>query len=524
MNISWNVFLACQLVLLTFAQQSNIVFVGVFPIHIKSNNLKQPCSNQISYSRGIQAVEGMFYAIDRVNEDASLLKNIKLKWLIIDSCDHGNVALERFTQDALHKIRGTSEEKCSLSNSGLRQSKSNDLYGAGVIGAASSPVSMALANLLRLFEVPQVSYASTSDTLCDRIRYKYFTRTVPPDTQQLKAMLDLARYLGWTTFSMIYSEGSYGENAFEALKQMTGNGEFCLMDHFKVNAHSNYTEIVETFHLPRYRNTRLVILFCAKDHIKLFLSQLPTDHDLTILASDSWGNRQKFLDTHHLRKVANGALAFQLRSPKKNPDFIQYLQSLNFTNNKRNRWYAPYLNQIGCSNTSIKCAPRIITVDDKVPYVMDAVYALAYSLDEIYRQKCPAQGGVCSAMRLDIGRSVMQKLYNLTYYGAFGRSTLNENGSANTGYELLRHKPLSKRYQVLAIWNGSLMMDNGPLKTIPYKPSSCFSKCSSNEIQVWKAGFPKCCFDCVKCKNNQYRLDGKLLFSRFLMLSGRCES
>ena len=43
-----------------------------------------------------------------------------------------------------------------------------------------------VANLLRLFKIPQVSYASTSVALSDKTRYGLFARTVPPDNYQAR--------------------------------------------------------------------------------------------------------------------------------------------------------------------------------------------------------------------------------------------------------------------------------------------------------------------------------------------------
>jgi len=40
--------------------------------------------------------------------------------------------------------------------------------------------------LLRLFKIPQVSYASTSVALSDKTRYGLFARTVPPDNYQAR--------------------------------------------------------------------------------------------------------------------------------------------------------------------------------------------------------------------------------------------------------------------------------------------------------------------------------------------------
>lgn len=42
-----------------------------------------------------------------------------------------------------------------------------------------------VANLLRLFRIPQISPASTAKALSDKTRFEMFARTVPPDTFQV---------------------------------------------------------------------------------------------------------------------------------------------------------------------------------------------------------------------------------------------------------------------------------------------------------------------------------------------------
>ena len=44
---------------------------------------------------------------------------------------------------------------------------------------------MQVANLLRLFRIPQISPASTAKALSDKTRFEMFARTVPPDTFQV---------------------------------------------------------------------------------------------------------------------------------------------------------------------------------------------------------------------------------------------------------------------------------------------------------------------------------------------------
>ena len=55
----------------------------------------------------------------------------------------------------------------------------------GVIGAEGSPRTMEMASLFSLFEVPQLSYASSSALLDDTRQYSYFSRIVPSDNMQV---------------------------------------------------------------------------------------------------------------------------------------------------------------------------------------------------------------------------------------------------------------------------------------------------------------------------------------------------
>ena len=57
----------------------------------------------------------------------------------------------------------------------------------------------------------QVSPASTAKALSDKTRFEMFARTVPPDTFQAIALVDIVKKFNWTYVSTIASEGSYGE-------------------------------------------------------------------------------------------------------------------------------------------------------------------------------------------------------------------------------------------------------------------------------------------------------------------------
>ena len=48
--------------------------------------------------------------------------------------------------------------------------------------------------------------------MSDKSRFEYFMRLVPPDNFQAEGIVDLLLYYNWTFVSLVYSEGSYGEN------------------------------------------------------------------------------------------------------------------------------------------------------------------------------------------------------------------------------------------------------------------------------------------------------------------------
>lgn len=470
--------------------RTSIQFIGIFPIHTKVNN-SHKCG-RLQIERGIQRLEAMEYAINKININQTILRNLIIQPIYIDSRDQSSRAVEKVLEKILHTSHGT--KSCKKYNNNMYEMSNSVL--AGVIGGSSSSVSVEIANLLRLFKIPQISYASTSNILNDPRKYDFFTRTVPPDTRQAEAMIDILKELNLKSFSVLYSEGSYGEDGFDALKRKSDcNENLCLVYQKKLNIGSNFAEIAEE--LRQESNSKLVILFCQTAHIRLFLNSLKESDDFTILASDFWGNKKYFLNTQHLKNIANGTISLKLTSPRVS-DFIEYFNTLNKSEN--NKWFDEYLKE----------RKKVYEVyDDKLAYVMDAVYALAHAVNQVYVKNCPEQNGVCIEMekKIELGTEVMNTLRNLTYPGVFGHTMLNENGSSSGGYQFLRY--INGNYIDIAKWNGSVIFTKqfDELNSIT---SFCSIKCTNGQGIKQKANKPNCCYDCVECGSNQFTDSGEL--------------
>ncbi|CAF1551595.1 unnamed protein product, partial [Didymodactylos carnosus] len=134
----------------------DVILGGFFPVHqppLFDSATATSCGS-IKKDRGIQRLEAMLFALDVVNLKknklmSSLLGKTDTKFgaLIYDSCDYESYAVERAMNILLPNIHCFPEKK---------NDEKSTLPVVGVIGSASSVVSMAIADILRLAEVSSV--------------------------------------------------------------------------------------------------------------------------------------------------------------------------------------------------------------------------------------------------------------------------------------------------------------------------------------------------------------------------------
>ncbi|GFT40950.1 metabotropic glutamate receptor 7 [Nephila pilipes] len=125
-----------------------VVLGGLFPVHSKGPSEEDRCGPML-LEKGIQRLEAMLYAIDQINNNTNYW-NFKMGATILDTCSSDSYALEQSLQ-FLHYSCGP--------NANISRKVT------AVVGAANSVVSASVANIFRLFQIPQVSYASTSEEL-----------------------------------------------------------------------------------------------------------------------------------------------------------------------------------------------------------------------------------------------------------------------------------------------------------------------------------------------------------------------
>ncbi|MBW00534.1 Metabotropic glutamate receptor 3, partial [Eschrichtius robustus] len=289
-----------------------------------------------------------------------------------------------------------------------------------------------VANLLRLFQIPQISYASTSAKLSDKSRYDYFARTVPPDFYQAKAMAEILRFFNWTYVSTVASEGDYGETGIEAFEQEARLRNICIATAEKVgrsNIRKSYDSVIRE--LLQKPNARVVVLFMRSDDSReLIAAASRANASFTWVASDGWGAQESIVKgSEH---VADGAITLELASQRVRP-FDRYFQSLSPYSNHRNPWFRDFWEQkFQCSlqnkHNHRRPCDKHLAIDSsnyeqesKIMFVVNAVYAMAHALHKMQRTLCPNTTKLCDAMRILDGKKLYRDyLLKINFTGKRG--------------------------------------------------------------------------------------------------------
>ena len=91
---------------------------------------------------------------------------------------------------------------------------------SGLIGASLSSVSMPIATMAAVQQVPQVSFSATSFALSNKDAYPYFLRTAPPDNIQALAIWRWILQFQVVLATCLYTTESYGQGLYNFLTEL----------------------------------------------------------------------------------------------------------------------------------------------------------------------------------------------------------------------------------------------------------------------------------------------------------------
>lgn len=507
---------------------SVILLGGLFPVHKNEDN---KCGSILDL--GIQRLEAMVFASQLINELPHLLPEVEIGFEIRDTCVHSNIALEESLKLAID--RGGDD--------GLSTGVS------GVVGAASSGVSIVVASLLRLFSTPQISYASTAKILSDKTRFDYFFRTVPPDSLQARAMAAIVEEFGWTFVHAFYSDDAYGSEGIEAffqeITEIVGQNrsKICIASTAKiphgVSSESVFDDAIEELDGEWVGNSSVVVLFGQLSTATGVLTAMKKRDRLepgfaerfTWIGSDAWGDQLP----PEFHSVANGMISV---SPKASvsSDFDEYFTALNPRDYVDNPWFIEYWEAFfNCSfdNESVshgQCNPDEQAIshesgyvqNSKVTFTIDAVFAFAHAIHNIITTKCsnnqlcpeiteerPGSGGVAIK-----GTLLLDSLKNISFPGMSGGTIQFDSSGDEQGEFVIKNLKWSVDtnryfYETIGTWSPFTGLNlygdikwNGGIDEVP--TSICSLPCEGGEFPEQIPEQSACCWYCTPCLGEKF--------------------
>uniref|UniRef100_A0A914DR92 G-protein coupled receptors family 3 profile domain-containing protein n=1 Tax=Acrobeloides nanus TaxID=290746 RepID=A0A914DR92_9BILA len=565
----------------------DLIIGGVFPVHGKSNQPGQPCG-EIFETRGIHRVEAMLYALDMINAQTDFLRGYKLGALILDSCSNPAYALNQsldfgalildscsnpayalnqsldFVRDMIGSTDASEYQCLDGSSPMIRHTSKKNVVA--VVGASYSSVTVQMANLLRLFRIVQVSPASTNADLSDKNRFEYFARTVPSDNYQARAMIDIASYFNWTYVSLVYSADEYGELGADAFKKEARKQNVCIaLEERIVMKKELMMESIDNLvkKLQPYKEVgaRVVVLFVGSEYIPLLMEQvterMPANKSkpqkkIIWLASESWDRNNEAYILGERKRVVDGAIVLMLESQRV-PSFEEYYLSLRPGTDKfeRNKWLKELWEQkFDCQfnlpeeSSLNKCEHMVqskenFNPDDKVQFVIEAVYAIAHALQAMKQKLCPddviekewiIRNGkipeVCAAMRQIDGEDFYKNyLLHVDFLDPFlpipKRVHFSPQGDGPAHYTILNYQPNNHAeysdterggYREVGKWSEQKLeiyeseffwnVENGGDGKVPI--SVCSPDCRLGYKKQLIKSDELCCWACSKCEDYEY--------------------
>ncbi|XP_063811215.1 vomeronasal type-2 receptor 26-like [Pseudophryne corroboree] len=455
------------------------------------------------------------FAVDEINNDPDLLPNVTLGYHIYNTCGDPKNTLQ-------YVLQIMSGETMEAPNYSCME------HGevAGFIGDSGFHTSHAMAQLLSLYQYPQINYGTTDPVLNERQLYPNFYRIVPDDRVRYTAIVRCLLHYGWNWVGVITPGDGSGDMELQVLSTMMAKHGICIEFLIKLTNDDNINRRKMT---EIEKQTARVIIICglfSMNFGKFFDASENLNENITLILHES-GTDIIYMERAIIKPV-NCSLIFIL-SPKKmslineninnivpsthpNDPLLEDIWLWIFrclsSNTIKNDYYqfVYHFSAVNCSGKRLILPSYHGMKKTKPYYSYVAVYALAHAVQKMKQWK----------RRSDMSaiRQIRHYMKNLHYTDPTGEEMIfNERGDLPSKWSLanwviyknglyyefnVKHLTTFEDDQVYHLEPGKITWKKG---TIP--KSRCNDKCSPGYRKASKGGFHVCCYDCVPCSEGE---------------------
>ncbi|KAM9359522.1 extracellular calcium-sensing receptor-like [Symphorus nematophorus] len=522
----------------------DVVLGGLFEVHYSSVFPELSFTSEPNQPRcqgfdilGFRHAHTMAFAINEINRNANLLPNVTLGYSLYDNCATLGIAFR-----ASLSLGSGQEDEFLLDKTCVGPPPV-----LGIVGDSYSTFTIAMSSVIGLYKLPIVSYFATCPCLSDRQRFPSFFRTIPSDTFQVRAMIQILKHFSWTWIGLLVSDDDYGLHAarsFQADLVQSGGG--CLAYLEVLPWGNDPSELRRIVDLIKISTARVVIVFAHESHMIHLMKEVVRQNvtGRQWMASEAW-TAAAVLQTPVLMPYLAGTLGIAIRRGEI-PGLREFLLQIrpephhnNSNGNSIVRQFWEYTFQCrfapppagwieaggalctGQENLDV-VETELLDVSELRPEynVYKAVYALAYALDDMLRcvpGRGPFSGHSCASLQRLKPWQLVHYLKKVNFTTSFGDEvSFDENGDALPIYDIMnwlwlpdgRTKVQSVGEVKRSAFKGEeLKIDEDKIfwNFESKKPprSLCSESCPPGTRMARKKGEPECCFDCIPCSEGK---------------------
>ena len=507
-------------------KDGDVIVGGLLNIHISGTS--DQCT-EIS-TTGLGYAEATIFAIEKINKNSTILPNVTIGYDLRDYCFSNARAMKiaydfMCDGDPVHM----SNQNISTSPTGyVTETKTKTI--SALVGPFDSASAVLVGSLLQVSDIPAISPSATSDELSSQM-YKDFFRTVPPDKWQAEVIADILELFNWTYVAAVGLDDSYGQNGISALEKESYNRKtFCIAFSEYIPRLGHWDKTKQTvLKIKRRSEVAVIILWLYGGYGSAFFAEATAQNlegKTWILSDALTAGEAVFLDPH--LTILNGSLGVKPRDYP-TPEFEEHLKTITPAKSieRGADWWEEFWRlQFNCSalksnDSGVAPCEANLTLHHAlhkirgsfVSYLIDAVYAIAHALDNIYRCSLTIHSagkrGKCPPVKPTVkGRDLEKYLKNISFDGMTGKVRFNKFGDPLTAsYDIINFQLDSTTGRTLkhirvGSWNKNttpnLKVDLSRLRwrTLYTPLSFCSSECLPGTRREFNT---PCCWDCIKC-------------------------
>ena len=507
-------------------KDGDVIVGGLLPIH--GSDTGGHCTKLST--TGLRYAEATIFTIDKINNNSTILPNVTIGYDLRDYCWNTARAMKMAYDFMCHgETLRMSNQNLSTSPTGyVEETKTKTI--SVLVGPFDSASAVLVGSLLQVSDIPAISPTTTSNELSSQM-YKDFFRTVPPDTWQAEVMADIIELFNWTYVAAVGLDNSYGQNGISALEKESNNRKtFCIAfsEYIPRLGHTNKTK--ETvLKIKRRSEIAVIIVWLSAGYGEAFFAEATAQNlaERTWIFSDSLATTGTLsLDSYFT--TINGSLGI-IPHEYSALEFEEHLKTITpatIIQRGADWWEEFWRLHFNCSATNSDdsglplCEANLTAHhalqknrDSFVSYLIDAVYAIAHALDNIYRCSPTIHGAgeteKCPPVKPTVkGRDLEKYLRNINFDGLTGKVRFDKFGDPLTAsydiinFQLDSTRDAAHKNVLVGSWNKKntpkLKVDLSRLRwRTPFTPlSSCSSGCLPG---TRREKTKPCCWDCIKC-------------------------